>query len=82
MFVHTPNDTPNVLCYVVLSYYVLVTTRHLRFLIVCLLFCINMKFPPVLACNFSLTLCCVCLYCNYLYLHCAVSVIGLDSAHI
>jgi hypothetical protein len=32
MFVHTPN----VLCYVVLSYHVLVTTRHLR-LFKCLL---------------------------------------------
>jgi hypothetical protein len=31
-----------------------------------------------------LLLCCVCPYCNYLYLHFAVSVIGLlavDSAH-
>jgi hypothetical protein len=38
---------------------------------------------PVLVCNLSLTLCCDCPYRNYLYLHCAVSVIGLvavDSA--
>jgi hypothetical protein len=34
IFVHTPN----VLCYVVLSYHVLVTTPNFR---VCLLFCIN-----------------------------------------
>jgi hypothetical protein len=26
----------------------------------CLLFCINVSFPPLLACNLSLTLCCVC----------------------
>jgi hypothetical protein len=51
-------------------------------LIVYLLFCINILFPPVLACNLSLTLCCVCPYYNYLYLHWAVYVIGLDSAHI
>jgi hypothetical protein len=52
-------DTPNVLCYVVLSYHVLVITRRHR-LFVCLLLCINMLFPPVLASNLSLTLCCVC----------------------
>jgi hypothetical protein len=28
--------------------------------LVCLLFCINVFFPSVLACNSSLTLCCVC----------------------
>jgi hypothetical protein len=73
--------TPNVLCYVALSYHVLVNTRHLR-LTVCLLFCINIFLPSVLACNLSSTLCCVCPHYNYLYLHCAVSAIGLDSAHI
>jgi hypothetical protein len=57
LFVHTLN----VLCYVVLSYHVLVTTPHLR-LFVCLLFCINVLFPPVLACTLSLSLCCVCPY--------------------
>jgi hypothetical protein len=75
--------TPNVLCYVVIDYHVLANTPHLR-LFVCLLFCINMLFPPVLACNLSLTLCCVCPYYNYLYLDCAVSVIFLvavDSAY-
>jgi hypothetical protein len=84
MFVHTPN----VLCYVVLSYHVLFNTRHFVCFIVCSLFCIHMLFPPVLACNLSLTPCCVCPYYLYvsvlsvLYLHCAVSVYGLDSAHI
>jgi hypothetical protein len=36
------------------------------------------------SCNLSFTLCCVCPLCTYVYLHCAVSVIGLvavDSAH-
>jgi hypothetical protein len=48
LFVHDPN----VLCYVIL------VTSHLH-LFACLLFCINV-FPPVLSCNLSLTLCCVC----------------------
>jgi hypothetical protein len=52
---------------------------------VCLFtFCINMLFPPELACYLTLTLCCDCPYCNYFRLHCAVSVIGIvaaDSAH-
>jgi hypothetical protein len=53
------------------------------FVFVCLLQCINV-FPPELACNLTLILCCDCPYCNYFCLHCAVSVIGLvavDSAH-
>jgi hypothetical protein len=40
--------------------------------------------PPVLTFSYSLTLCCVCPYNNYFYVHCAVSVIGLvavGSAH-
>jgi hypothetical protein len=28
------------------------------------------------SCNLPLTLCCVCPLCSYVYLHCAVSVIG------
>jgi hypothetical protein len=51
IFVHTPN----VLCCVVLSYHVLLITRHLRLFDCLLTFCINMLFPSVLACNFSLT---------------------------
>jgi hypothetical protein len=78
IFVHTPD----VLCYVVLSYHVLVNTRHLPLFDCLFTFWINMLFPPVLACNLSLTLCCVCPYYNYLYLHCAVSVIGFDLADI
>jgi hypothetical protein len=31
----------------------------------------------VCSCNLSLTLCCVCPSCSYVYLHSAVSVIGL-----
>jgi hypothetical protein len=82
IFVHNPN----VLGYVVLSCHVLVTSLHFS-LFICLFvyfFCIDVFFPPVLTCNLSLTLCCVCPWCNYLYLHCVVSVIGLiavDSAH-
>jgi hypothetical protein len=36
------------------------------------------------SCHLPLTLCCVCPLCSYVYLYCAVSVIGLvavDSAH-
>jgi hypothetical protein len=36
------------------------------------------------SCNLLMTLCCVCQLCSYVYLYCAVSVIGLvavDSAH-
>jgi hypothetical protein len=65
MFVHTPN----ILCYIVLSYHVLVTTRHLRLFDCLLTFCINIFFPSVLACNLSLFLRRVCPYYNYLYLH-------------
>jgi hypothetical protein len=39
-----------------------------------------MCFPPLISCNFSLVLYCVCPWCNYLYLHCAVSAIGLVPA--
>jgi hypothetical protein len=46
MFVHTPN----VLYYAVLSYHVLVNTHHLRLFVHFL--CMNVFFPPVLACNF------------------------------
>jgi hypothetical protein len=45
IFVHNPN----VLSYVVLSYHVFVTSLHLLF--VCLLLCVSVFFPPVLACN-------------------------------
>jgi hypothetical protein len=79
LFVHIPD----VLCYVVLSYHVLVTSPHPRFFCLFIYFSALMCFPPVLACNLFLTLCCVCPLCNYLYLHCAVSVFGLvaiDSA--
>jgi hypothetical protein len=41
-------------------------------------------FSPVLACDLPLILCCIAPQCNYFYVHCAVSVIGLtavDSAH-
>jgi hypothetical protein len=47
------------------------------FYFVCLLCCINVFFSPVLTCNLSLTLCCIAPLWNYLYLHCAVSVISL-----
>jgi hypothetical protein len=51
---------------------------------VCLLSAL-MCLPPVLSSNLTFTLCCVCPLCNYLYLQCAESVIGLvavGSAHI
>jgi hypothetical protein len=51
LFVHTPN----VLCYVVLSYHILVTTPYLP-LFVCLLFCINVFFLQ-----------CLCVICLWLY---------------
>jgi hypothetical protein len=73
LFFHNPNS--NVLCYVFLI------TSHLRLFVY---FSALICFPPVLACNLSLTLYSACPYSNYLYLHCAVSVIGLvavDSAH-
>jgi hypothetical protein len=38
----------------------------------------------MIACNLPLTLCCIASQCNYLYVHCAVSVTGftaVDSAH-
>jgi hypothetical protein len=56
-------------------------------------FCSQLSFPIIFvclfstimfSCNLSLTLCCVCPLCSYVYLHCAVSVIGLvavDSAY-
>jgi hypothetical protein len=49
IFVHNPN----VLCYVVLSYHVLVTSPHLCLFVY--FFYINVLFPPVRACD-----CCVC----------------------
>jgi hypothetical protein len=48
----------------------------------CLVICL---FSAIMySCNLSLALYCVCPLCSYVYLHCAVSVIGLvavGSAH-
>jgi hypothetical protein len=41
-------------------------------------FAVLMCFPPNVACNLTLTLCCDCPYCNYFCLHCAVAV---DAVH-
>jgi hypothetical protein len=75
-------NNPNVPCYVVLSYLVLVTSLHLC-LFVCLFacfICISV-FSSSNACLYVVS---VHNVITYIYAHCAVSVIGLravDSAH-
>jgi hypothetical protein len=69
---NTSNCTPDFIIIIII-----IIPYHLCLFVVCF-------FAIMWSCNLSLTLCCVCPLCSYVYLHCAVSVIGLiavDSAH-
>jgi hypothetical protein len=59
--------------------YIILVTFQLRLCFFVLLFAL-MHFPPVLIRNLPLALRFVCPQCNYLHLHCAVSVTDLEAA--
>jgi hypothetical protein len=62
-----------------------ITTLICIIIIIIIIACLFVCFSAIMcSCNLPLTLCCVCPLYSYVYLYCAVSVIGpvaVDSAH-